>query len=190
MWRAGDTASGYYPRPVGSFYTQVLVRADAQRCVDVMRSLRRPSYVIPPHRGITVVCDKQCEGQDMETLDSVAATLGARLEVPTAALLNHDDDWLVFRLFERGRFVGGIEVGHTPLSLRGSVAKLREIVSPGAPLWPIYAALLKPRVFQLQRHAELVAALGLPQGSLGVGYQYIARNDVSVFLDRATVLET
>jgi hypothetical protein len=176
---------------VGSFYTQVLVRgADAQRCAEVMRSLRRPSYVIPPHRGITVVCDKQCEDQHMETLDSVAATLGARLGVPTAAVLNHDDDWLVFRLFDRGRFVGGLEVGHTPLSLRGSVKQLREIVNPGAPLWPLYVALWKPQLFQLRRHAELIAALGLPQGSLGVGYQYIARNDVPVFLDRATVLET
>jgi hypothetical protein len=176
---------------VGSFYTQVLVRgADAQRCAGVMRSLRRPSFVIPPHRGITVVCDKQCESQDMETLDSVAATLGAHLDAPTAALLNHDDDWLVFRLFERGRFVGGLEVGHTPLSLRGSVTKLREIINPRAPLWPLYMALWKPQLFQLRRHAELIAALGLPQGSLGVGYQYIERNDVPVFLDRATVLET
>jgi hypothetical protein len=176
---------------VGSFYTQVLVRgADAQRCAEVMRSLRRQSFVIPSRRGITVVCDKQCEDQDMQTLDSVAATLGARLGVATAALLNHDDDWLVFRLFRRGRFIGGLEVGHTPLSLRGSVAMLRETINPGAPLLPLYAALLKPRMFQLRRHADLIAALGLPQGSLGVGYQYIARNDVPVFLDPAVLLET
>jgi hypothetical protein len=176
---------------MGSFYTQVLVRdAGAHRCAEVMRSLRRASYVIPPRQDVTVVCDRQCEEQDMETLDSVAATLGAKLQAPTAALLNHDDDWLVFRLFDRGRFVGGLQVGHTPLSLRGSVAGLRNAVSPRAPLLPVYLALLKPRLFQLRRHADLVAALGLPPGSLGVGYNYIARDDVPAFFDRASLLET
>lgn len=176
---------------MGSFYTQVLVRGvAAKRCADVMRALRRPSYVIPARHQLTVVCDRECEGQDMEQLDSVAATLGARLRTPTGALLNHDDDWLVIRLFDEGRFVGGLEVGHTPLSLRGSVRKLRDTLGPGAPLAPLYRAMLTPRLFQLRRHADLIAALGLPQGSLGVGYTYIAKDDVPAFFDRASVLET
>lgn len=176
---------------MGSFYTQVLVRgADEHRCADVMRTLRRASYVIPPRSGITVVCDKQCEEQDMETLDSVAATLSARLQADATAVLNHDDDWLVFRHFRAGKFQGGLQVGHTPLSLRGSVETLRGAVNPKARRWPLYLALLRPRVFQVRRHADLIHVLGLPARSLGVGYAYIAQNDVPSFFDRAGILET
>jgi hypothetical protein len=176
---------------MGSFYTQVLVRgADAHRCADVMRSLRRASYVLPPRNGVTVVCDKETENQDLDLLDSVAATLSARLQADTTAVLNHGDDWLVFRHFRRGQFTGGLQVGHTPWSLRGSVTRLREAVNPRAAPVSLYWALLRPRIFQVQRHAELIHVLGLPRGSLGVGYDYIARNDVPTFFERAEILET
>jgi hypothetical protein len=176
---------------MGSFYTQVLVRGvDAQRCADVMRALTRASYVLPPRSGVTVVCDRESENQDMQLLDSVAATLSARLQADATAVLNHDDDWLVFRHFRAGKFTGGLQVGRAPWTLRGSPARLRDAVNPRAPSLPLYLALLKPRVFQVKRHAELIHVLGLPQGSLGVGYDYIARNDVPAFFDRSGVLET
>jgi hypothetical protein len=105
-------------------------------------------------------------------------------------MINHDDDWLVFRHFRRGKFAGGLQVGHTPWSLRGSVATLRAAVNPKAPPLPLYVAMLKPRLFQVKRHAELIAALGVPERSLGVGYNYIARNDVPGFFDRSDILET
>jgi hypothetical protein len=178
-------------RSVGSFYTQVLVRgADEHRCAEVMRGLRRASYVIPPRNGITVVCDRQSEAQDLEVLDSVAATLSARLHADTTAVLNHDDHWLVFRHFHKGAFAGGLQVGRSPLSLRGSIARLRETVNPRAPSLPLYLALLRPRRFQVRRHADLIAALGAPERSLGVGYNYIASNDVPGFFNRAGIIET
>lgn len=176
---------------MGSFYTQVLVRgADEHRCADVMRSLRRSSYVIPPRSGVTVVCDRQSEEQDLDLLDSVAATLSAKLQDYATAVLNHDDDWLVFRHFRRGEFLGGLQVSHAPWSLRGSVDLLRQAVNPRAARLPLYRALLTPRMFQVRRHADLIAALGVPERSLGVGYNYIARNDVPGFFDRKGILET
>lgn len=176
---------------VGSFYTQVLVRgADEHRCAEVMRALRRASYVIPPRSGITVVCDRQSEAQDLEVLDSVAATLSARLQADTTAVLNHDDRWLVFRHFRKGAFAGGLQVGRSPLSLRGSIARLRDTVNPRAPSLPLYLALLRPRRYQIRRHADLIAALGAPERSLGVGYNYIASNDVPRFFHRVGILET
>lgn len=176
---------------MGSFYTQVLVRgADQERCAEVMRTLRRASYILPARNGITVVCDRQAENQDLELLDSVAATLSARLQADTTAMLNHDDDWLVFRHFHAGAFAGGLQVGHMPWSLRGSVTRMRAALNPRAPALRVYLALLKPHVFQVRRHAELIAALGLPPASLGVGYDYIAKNDVPRFFDRSGVVET
>ena len=77
---------------------------------------------------MTVVCDRQSEEQDLELLDSVAATLSAKLQDYATAVLNHDDDWLVFRHFRRGEFLGGLQVSHAPWSLRGSQA--RQLSSP------------------------------------------------------------
>ena len=71
---------------MGSFYTQVLVREnDEQRYAEVMRSLGRRSYVIPAQNGISVVCDKESETQQIEILDSVALTLSARLDISASA---------------------------------------------------------------------------------------------------------
>ena len=176
---------------MGSFYTQVLVRgADQERCADAMRTLRRASYVLPARNGITVVCDRQAENQDVELLDSVAATLSARLQADTTAVLNHDDHWLVFRHFHAGTFAGGLQVGRMPWSLRGSVPRLRAALNPSAPALRVYLALLKPQTFQVRRHAELIHALGLPPASLGIGYDYIAKNDVPEFFDRRGVVQT
>jgi len=58
---------------MGSFHTQILVREnDEKRCAEVMRSLGRRSYVIPPQNGISVVCDEESETQQIDVLDSVA----------------------------------------------------------------------------------------------------------------------
>ena len=176
---------------MGSFHTQVLVRnADEHRCAEVMRMLRRSSYVIPPHNNVSVVCGKESEDQNIDTLDNVALTLSSKLSTSAAAVLNHDDDWLIFRLFSDGEFVGGIQVGHTPLSLRGPVLKLRDLLNPRAPLLPLYVALLRPRIFQLRRHADIVNLLGLPERSPGVGYKYISTNNFIGHFDKAGIVET
>ena len=176
---------------MGSFYTQVLVRnADEHRCAEVMRTLRRSSYVIPPQNNVSVVCDKESEDQNIDTLDSLAFTLSSKLSTSAVAVLNHDDDWLIFRLFNDGKFVGGVQVGHTPLSLRGPISKLRNLLNPRATLLPLYVALLRPRIFQLQRHADIVDLLGLPQRSVGVGYKYISTDNSMKRFDKAGIVET
>lgn len=176
---------------MGNFYTQVLVReSDERRCAEVMRSLGRKSYVIPAHNGVSVVCDRESESQDIETLDSVALTLSGRLNTAAAALLNHDDDWLIFRLFDSGRFIGGVQVGHTPISLRGSIPALRRLVNPAASLLRLYLAFLVPQLFQIYRHAHIARVLGLPPRSVAVGYESISNNDFPGPFDKAGVIET
>lgn len=175
---------------MGSFYTQTLVvTPDAAGCAETMKALRRTSIIIPAHHGICVVCDREAEQQDIAVLDSVSLTLSARLDTACVGLLNHDDDWLVLRYFDRGRALGGLQVGLSPLSLRGSVRTLRALLRPSASLLALYAAFLKPCVFQVHRHARIAEVLDLPRRSVGHGYQYIAARDFGVPFELSDIIE-
>lgn len=175
---------------MGSFYTQVLVREqDGARCANLMKDLRRPAVIIPAHNGISVVCDRESEDQDIEVLDSVSLTLSARLDTAAVGLLNHDDDLLVFRFFERGIFLGSLQVGATPLSWRGSVATLRRLLRPSASLIATVGIFLRPYLFQSSRHARIAEILDLPPRSVGHGYTYITQRNFSGPFDMAGVME-
>lgn len=175
---------------MGSFYTQVIVaEPEAQNCARVMRSVNRPSFVIPSETGITVVCDRASEEQDVDVLDSVSRTLASRLRTSAVALLNHDDDWLVLRYFKGDAFLGGLQVGHTPLSLRGSVITLRTLLRPSASIWALYVAFLKPYVLQSERHARIAEVLKLPSRSIGHGFRYISQRNFSGPFEMEGVIE-
>lgn len=176
---------------MGSFYTQLLVHeADTGVCAAAMAGLRRSSFVIPATRGVSVICDRDIENQDLEAADSLALTLSARLRCAVVVLLNHDDDWLVFRYFDGGRFVGGLQVSHTGLSLRGSPARLRKLLSPDASLLELFLALVKPVVLQLDRHKALARILDLPTNSVGIGYRYIRSDGLVQDLIKQGAIET
>lgn len=175
---------------MGSFYTQVLVKhADAAQCAEVMKRLKRPAVVIPAHNGISVVCDRESDDQDIDVLDSVALALSERLRTAAVGLLNHDDDILVFRFFEHGAFIGGLQVGLTPLSLRGSMATLRRLLNPSASLGATIATFLRPYLFQSLRHARLAEVLNLPPRSVGHGYRYITTRNFAGPFDMTGVIE-
>ena len=160
---------------MGAFYTQLVVRgADAEQCADLLRELKRTALVIPAEGEVSVICDKQSEDQDIDVIDSLALTVSVRLKCSVVALINHDDDWLVFRYFDDDNFAGELLVGHTPFSLRGSILLLRRFTNPRASRIALVLAFLTPFVFQTQRHARLINILGLPPRSLGVGFRYIS----------------
>ena len=176
---------------MGSFYTQILVReADANRCAQVMRELGRRSVVIPAVTGVSVVCDAETEDQDIDILDNVAMTLNSRLNCPPVGLVNHADELLILRYFEHGQFSGGLQIGHTPISLRGSVFRLRQLLNPSASLIDLIYAFISPATFQCNRHARLVKVLRLPPQSTGVGYHYIRTGNLPASFDRTGLIET
>jgi hypothetical protein len=176
---------------MGSFYTQMLVgERSTEKCASAMTELRRSSFVIPATRNVSVICDKDVERQDLQTIDSLAMALSSRLSCTVVALLNHDDDWLVMRYFECGHFVGGLQVGHTGFSLRGSFSQLRRLLNPRASLIGLFLALVRPVVVQLDRHKELARILDLPPCSVGLGYKYIRSDGLVPEFMKLGVIET
>lgn len=175
---------------MGSFYTNVTVRGAAQPAIiEVLRELGRRAIVTPAVNGFTTVCDKESESQDQHILGSVALTLSARLQCPAWAVLNHDDDVLWYQLYDRAdladEYVSSAdwwdaESGPPP---RGNAGQLSRLM--GAPGNPNHVRRILRRssgifgyLFAINRHSDLVKALGMPLFSVGSGHKYLSRGDL------------
>jgi hypothetical protein len=109
---------------MGAFFTNVHVLAPAERAeaahaaiLDCIRSLASERGLVPceddakADRGFIVrrgatwlsVYDQATESQDIELLDELAARLSASSRCPALAVLVHDSDQLLLRLFQDGQ---------------------------------------------------------------------------------------
>jgi len=88
---------------MGNFYTNITVKVpDSKAVLRELQKLGRKAYVSDGVDGCVVVFDEACEQQDEQELRSLGATLSGRFGAAALALLNHDDDVLMYFLFEAG----------------------------------------------------------------------------------------
>src|SRR5688572_11505292 len=91
---------------MGSFYTNItLGTTDIDRVEAAMRQARRAALIAPPDEKCTVVFDEASEKQDIEILGALAMHLSRACSCPALAVLNHDDDVLVYLLYDAGELV-------------------------------------------------------------------------------------
>jgi hypothetical protein len=92
------------------------------------------------------------------------------------AVLNHDDDYLVLGLYVSGEEVTDYSsdpdhrMADRDTSLAGRAAKLCVTLDAPHAVEAVTAVLSKPYVFAFERHADLVAALGLSDLAVGYGF--------------------
>jgi hypothetical protein len=181
---------------LGAFYTNITLKGPAQEAVlTYLRAQSRDAYVAPTIDGITLVYDLACESQDVGILTALAANLSRAFACPALAALVHDDDFLVYELFQDGAKVD--EYNSNPTYFEGgrseppsggnagavcavfgagtAVARVEEILrawrgpngDPGA----------SPYLFAQFRHRDLARALGLPESLSLLGYLYVEQGD-------------
>jgi hypothetical protein len=184
---------------MGSFYTNITLRSHQARIIELLEREDRTAYVAPTVNGCTVVCDKECDEQDTDVLQELAALLSRELQCVAFAVLNHDDDVLMYWLYENGTptdrydstpdYFSDDEEGDA-LPSGGDAYRLCRAFGVMQNVAEVEDVLRTPAfsedehyLFAIERHADLVAALGTPSFSVGLGYTYIEMGSLPPGLD-------
>ncbi|HSL71334.1 MAG TPA: hypothetical protein VK864_13890 [Longimicrobiales bacterium] len=177
---------------MGNFYTNITLRTtDTDRVVDAVRQANRIALITPPDLACTVVFDQASESQDQKVLQRLASHLSAECHCAALAVINHDDDILMYFLYENGKLVDEYNSAPTYF-LRHARAKTpkggnaeRLCAAFGVPDQEadIERILRIPPdadsfIFELDRHQKLVDALGLPASAVGTGYTYLEQGEL------------
>jgi hypothetical protein len=180
---------------VGAFYTNITLKGPAQAAVlTYLRAQGREAYVAPTTHDITLVYDLACESQDHRILAALAANLSRAFMCPALAALVHDDDFLVYALFQDGAQID--EYNSDPTYFEGgrsaplggdadalcaafgavaAVARVEAILRAGR--GPNGDPGASPYLFAQFRHRDLARALGLPESLSVLGYLYVEQGD-------------
>jgi hypothetical protein len=160
-----------------------------------LRARDRDAYVAPAGTELLVVCDRKCDMQDMDEVASLALTLAVVTEGPALAVLNHDDDVLLFGLYgpaglvsefgwtngsgwevpktDRGQFLAEVRkaFGTQPRATRSSADPRSFALS--------VLRWMSSRYFAVSVHDRIAAEAGLPECSVGAGFRYVEGRSVS-----------
>lgn len=178
---------------MGNFYVNFTVKCDDPlRCASVLKQAGRKAVITPPLNGTLVVFEEESDSQDPQAIEAVGALLSRGLSAPVLGVLDHDDDILAYWLFEDGRLSDTYDshpdyFNHTAKRppAGGDAQRLCAAFSVPAAA-PRVDAILRDAngyLFAVERHEALVAALGLPEYALGMGYEYLSRDECPEELD-------
>jgi len=175
---------------MGSFYVNYTVRGSSQEAV-ATALVGRVAIVTALQNGCVVVFDEESENQDLSVIDGLAARLSGGLQCPVLAVLNHDDDILLYRLYVRGNLAddydstpGYFDPNAEPSEPSGGKAETLCEAFPSADALLVEQVLRKSTfsddgyVFQTERHGDLVSALGTSSFAVGFGYTYVAAGEL------------
>lgn len=159
---------------MGNFYTSVTVANGDHGSVEAL--MEGPAFLAAGGDGFTVVLDKACEAQDEAQLADLAGRLSQDLQCMAFAVLVHDDSILMYFLYENGESRDsyhskpGYFSGDDLPPSGGDADVLARMF--GAEASAVEHILRQSFVFEHERHQALIAALGLPERSFAIGYNY------------------
>lgn len=127
--------------------------------------------------------------QDERVIHDLAREASAQLHCYVLSALNHDDDILWLSLYENGELSDVYDSfptyfeGYFSAPKGGDATRLCKFAATKNSEHRVEEILRKPHngegyVIETERHADLVAALGLPTFSVGVGYRYLERGEI------------
>jgi hypothetical protein len=171
---------------MGNFYTNVTLYGPSQtEILDDLRNHRLNAYVSPTVGRFTVIYEQKCDTQEQGIMKRMASALSRRFECPLLAVLNHNDNVLSYCLYVNGTRIDhydsapGSFLGLALAPSGGNAQILCETFGVPEKIDLVHK-ILHPRnhdhyLFAVDRHADLIAALGLPTFSVGLGFNGIER---------------
>jgi hypothetical protein len=181
---------------MGFFYTNISLRTIDRRAIAQQLSvLQRRAYVLPPSNGFVVVCDAECDEQDVNALATLAAHLSKQLACVALPILNHDDDVLWYRLYSTGTLLDEYNSSPNYFSSStsrepagGNAAQLCKVFNKAQYVTRVESILRRHDfTYAYERHLALAKTLGLPQAYCHLGYLELSREDENSEKDSAPV---
>jgi hypothetical protein len=163
---------------MGNFYTNItLLGPDQDQIVEYLSQQGLTAYVSPTDERATVVYEEQCDTQDTDILERLASRLAAHFDCLALAILNHDDDVLLYRLYAGSGLLDqydstpGYFEGEETLPEGGDAAALCKAFGVEQNASAVDAVLHDENfLFAVERHEALVDALNLTDFSVAFGY--------------------
>ncbi len=168
---------------MGGFYVNYTVKGVKPR--DIVSALRGRSAWVATSDGYVLIYDAESDSQDFESVGGLGAKISRSLEAPVLVVLNHDDDFLWYELFTRGKLTDKynsdpeyFETGEGSTPIGGNAAALCAAFD-SANLRQVERVLRQPSdpggpyVLAQERHRDLAAALGIPDATVGFGFEHI-----------------
>jgi hypothetical protein len=161
---------------MGNFYTNVTLY-NANRAAVLVKLKGRRAAVSPTVGDITVVWDEESESQDVRVLEALTKRLSHELTCPAWAVLNHDDDILMYLLFVAGEKVDeynsspGYFEGMDSQPLGGNAVLLAKTFGV-EPVAGTIGDILHDQhryTFAIERHQALTEILKMPNFGVGMG---------------------
>jgi hypothetical protein len=187
---------------MGNFYANYTIRGPSQDAVAAVLAGRH-AIISPRRNGCVVAFDEDSDRQDPETIAQVASRLSAELACPVLAVVNHDDDIFWYQLYASGTLVdeynsspGYFDPSAAPSAPEGGNAS-RLAVTFGATASDFVQEVLRRSsyeeggyTFAIDRHKDLVCALGLPEFAVGVSYESLVGGEYPDGLSPETLKRT
>src|SRR5262245_4187866 len=80
---------------LGNFYVNFVVRGPScSQVLDFLRQHKRAAYVLEHSADKTVIYDKECDTQDIDSIHALGAAISKDLAADVIGAVNHDDDFL------------------------------------------------------------------------------------------------
>lgn len=199
---------------MGNWYTNICVKGASQaNIVSALEELGRRAYVTPDMGGWIIVYDQESDKFDLNELESLALTVSTKLSCTALASFNADDDVLWLGIYENGKltaryasqkkhFEDGGEFPPIPevaeglcriFQAPGKNRDVRKILRRPHGILGLLSAFSKLRlayIVEVLRHGDLAEALGIPQATIGLGYEYVNRGETPAGLSRDDLRKT
>jgi len=199
---------------MGNWYTNVSVKgAEQSDVIAMLDELGRRAYVTPDTGGWIILYDQECDKFDLDELESLALTISTRLSCTALASFNADDDILWLGVYENGKLATRYSSDRqqfedaSEFPSNGDAADvLCRIFAKPQKRKQVYRILRTPHgvlgllshffkirlayLFEVFRHGDLAEALGMPSGSVGLGYKYVNRGDTPPDMKREELRRT
>ena len=186
---------------MGNFYTNYTLRGPSQQSVaNVLAG--RSAIVTPAQDGCVVVFDEESDEQNSEVIAELAAKLSGNLNCPLLAVLNHDDDIFWYQFYLNGElldeynsspnYFGESEEGPETSAPAGGDAKKLCSAFEAKSVAKVEHILRDKDgyTFAVERHADLVDALGIPSFGVGACFENFSGGELPEELSADDLVQT